>query len=54
MPDEKPIYKEAVNITWPDDLLEKAREAALVEGRTLSNWIDNILRQALSPSKTAK
>ncbi len=39
----KRISKEPVQLTIDETLLDQAREAALMEGRTLSNWLDRQL-----------
>lgn len=41
------IPKVPFQLNLPEDLMQQAREAALKEGRTLSNWIDNLLRITL-------
>lgn len=35
-------------LTIDEDLLNKAREEALKEGRSLSNWIDRLIESELS------
>lgn len=51
MPNEKDDRK-SVTLTIEEDLLTKAREAGLKEGRTLSNWIEQLVRSELFPPKT--
>jgi hypothetical protein len=41
-------------LNWPDDLLDLAREVALKDGRTLSNWIERVLRDEFSKPSPSK
>jgi len=50
MPETKPA-KIPVNVTLDTELLNQAREAGLREGRTLSNWIERLIRKELSHPK---
>lgn len=40
--------KTATSISLSEDLLRKAQEEAAADGRSLSNWIEQRLREALS------
>jgi predicted DNA-binding ribbon-helix-helix protein len=49
--------KKSTPVTLEDNLLEKLKEVARMDGRTVSNLVERWIREELSkssPSKTAK
>jgi predicted HicB family RNase H-like nuclease len=45
--------KKLVTFRFDPELLEKAKESALRENRTLTNFVETILRRAVDPTPSA-